>query len=102
MQSKMRMNYYVYFLTNKNNRVLYVGVTNNLVRRIYERKNHLDAKSFTTKYKATKLVYYEQTTDVRIAIEREKQFKSWNRERKKKLIESMSPNWEDLYSSMID
>ena len=98
----MRMNYYVYFLTNKNNRVLYVGVTNDLVRRIYEHKNHLEPKSFTAKYKATKLVYFEQTTNIRSAIEREKQIKSWSRERKNKLVESMNPNWEELYSSIID
>ena len=96
------MNYYVYFLTNKNNRVLYVGVTNDLVRRIYEHKNHLDHKSFTAKYKATKLVYYELTTDVRVAIEREKQIKSWNRDKKNALVDQMNPEWEDLYSSLIN
>lgn len=98
----MLMNYYVYFLTNKSNRVLYVGVTNNIIRRIYEHKNHLDGNSFTAKYKTTKLVYYEQTGDVKSAIEREKQIKSWNRERKNKLVESMNPAWEDLYANMID
>ena len=98
----MRMNYYVYFLTNKSNRVLYVGVTNDLIRRIYEHKNHLEENSFTAKYKTTKLVYYEQTTDVRSAIAREKQIKSWDRERKNNLIESMNPAWEDLYPTIID
>lgn len=101
-QSKVLMNYYVYFLTNKNNRVLYVGVTNDLIRRIYEHKNQLDQNSFTAKYHVNKLVYYEQTSDVRSAIEREKQIKSWNRERKNKLVESINPQWEDLYSKMID
>ena len=71
------MQYYVYILTNKNKNVLYTGVTRNLIRRIYEHKNHLDPNSFTAKYRVTQLVYFEETTDVRAAIEREKQIKSW-------------------------
>ena len=66
------MNYYVYILTNKYNNVIYTGVTNHLVRRIYEHKSHLDKNSFTAKYNVTKLVYYEYTGDVRAALEREK------------------------------
>ena len=96
------MTYYVYLLTNKNKNVIYVGVTNDLVRRMYEHKNHLDSSSFTAKYKVTQLVYFEHTTDVRCAIEREKQIKGWNRERKNGLVETMNPEWIDLYSSILD
>lgn len=89
------MQYYVYFLTNRTNSVLYVGVTNNLQRRLYEHKNEL-ADGFTKRYHVHKLVYFETTTDVRAAIEREKQIKSWSRARKNALIETMNPKWEDL------
>ena len=82
--------------------MLYTGVTNDLVRRVYEHKTHADPKSFTAKYKVTKLVYYEYTGDVRVALEREKQIKSWNRKAKENLINTMNQNWEDLYSSIID
>ena len=95
------MMYYVYMLTNKHKNVLYTGVTSNLVKRVFEHKNHFDKESFTAKYKVTMLVYFEQTSDVRIAIEREKQINSWNRERKNNLVESMNPDWEDLYPSII-
>ena len=95
------MNYYVYILTNKNNTVLYTGVTGNLIRRIFEHRIHSDPKSFTAKYKVTKLVYYEYTGDVRVALEREKQIKSGNRKSKEALIHTMNPNWEDLYDSII-
>ena len=95
------MKYYVYILTNKNLTVLYTGVTNDLVRRVYEHKNHLDQNSFTAKYKTTRLVYFEETTDVRSALEREKQIKSWSRERKTDLIVSMNPQWWDLYNKIV-
>ena len=95
------MKYYVYILTNKNHTVLYTGVTSDLIRRVYEHKNHLDKDSFTAKYKVTKLVYYEETSDVTVAIEREKQIKSWNRERKTSLIMGMNPNWIDLYPRIL-
>ena len=95
------MKYYVYILTNKNLTVLYTGVTNDLVRRVYEHKNHLDKNSFTAKYKTTRLVYFEETTDVRSALEREKQIKSWSRERKTDLIVSMNPQWRDLYNKIV-
>ena len=96
------MNYYVYILTNKYGTVLYTGVTKDLVRRVYEHKNHLDKDSFTAKYKVTKLVYFEETTDVKSAIEREKQIKSWSRDRKTSLIFELNPKWEDLYSQIVD
>jgi len=96
------MNYYVYILTNKHGTVLYTGVTRDLVRRVYEHKNHVDQDSFTAKYNVTKLVYFEQTTDIRSAIEREKQIKSWSRDRKTSLIFEMNPKWVDLYNQILD
>ena len=96
------MNYYVYILTNKHGTVLYTGVTRDLVRRVYEHKNHVDQDSFTAKYNVTKLVYFEQTTDIRSAIEREKQIKSWSRDRKTSLIFEMNPKWGDLYNQILD
>ncbi|MBR4016764.1 MAG: GIY-YIG nuclease family protein [Oscillospiraceae bacterium] len=96
------MQYYVYFLTTKDNKVLYVGVTNDLRRRVYEHKNSLDKKSFTSRYCVNKLVYYEYTGDVNAAIAREKQIKSWNRDRKNRLIESKNPNWTELYNSILE
>ena len=95
------MLYYVYILTNKHHTVLYTGVTNDLIRRIYEHKNHLDKNSFTAKYKVTKLVYFEETSDVRSAIEREKQIKSWSRDRKTDLIFERNPHWVDLYNQIL-
>lgn len=91
------MNYYVYILTNKTNRVLYTGVTGNLIRRMYEHKQHLDPDSFTSKYNVTKLVYFEETSDVKAALEREKQIKSWKRDRKMALIMESNPRMLDLY-----
>ena len=95
------MNYYVYILTNKTGTTMYVGVTKDLVRRMYEHKRKLDPHSFTAKYDIHKLVYYEYTVDVRAAIEREKQIKGWNRARKNKLVETRNPCWEDLYESIL-
>ena len=95
------MTYYVYILTNKNNNVLYTGVTKDLVRRVYEHRNHLDKESFTAKYNVTKLVYYEETTDVRAAIEREKQIKSWNRMKKFFLVQKENPGFLDIYPSLL-
>ena len=88
-------NFYVYILTNWNNKVMYIGMTNNLERRLYEHKNKL-VDGFTKKYNVTKLVYYEHTTDVHVAIAREKEIKKWRREKKNKLVISMNPNWQDL------
>ena len=95
------MSYYVYILTNKNNTVLYTGVTNDLVRRIYEHKNHADPNSFTAKYKVEKLIYFEETTDVQSAIEREKQIKSWKRIQKIMLIQKSNPRFIDLYEKIL-
>jgi len=87
--------YYVYMLTNWNNKVLYTGITNNLERRLYEHKNKL-VEGFTTKYNVNKLVYYDYTSDVSSAIAREKEIKGWTRQKKNDLIESVNPEWEDL------
>ena len=90
------MNYYVYILTNATNVVLYTGMTNNLERRLYEHRQHSDPNSFTARNNVDKLVYVETTTDVRAAIQREKQIKSWNRRRKNALVESQNPEWREL------
>ena len=95
------MEYYGYILTNVHKTVLYTGVTRDLVRRVYEHKNHLDRNSFTARYNVELLVYYESTSDVEAAIEREKQIKGWNRKRKEKLIASKNPNWVDLYDGIL-
>ena len=95
------MNYYVYILSNNTGTTIYVGVTKDLVRRMYEHRHKLDSGSFTAKYDIHKLVSYEYSTDVRSAIEREKQIKGWNRARKNKLVESKNPPWEDLYQSIL-
>ena len=87
--------YYVYILTNNSNEVLYIGVTNNLERRIYEHKHKL-INGFTKKYNLTKLVYYEYTNDVRGALYREKQLKNWRRKWKIDLINASNPKWKDL------
>lgn len=88
-------NFYVYILTNWNNEVVYVGMTNNLVRRLYEHKNKL-LDGFTKKYNINKLVYYEHTNDVYAAITREKEIKKWRREKKNNLVITMNPDWKDL------
>ena len=88
-------NMYIYILTNDNKNVMYVGVTSDLIRRMYEHKNHLDEGSFTARYNVTRLVYYEYTNNPEAAIEREKQIKGWNRARKNKLVESKNPNWDE-------
>lgn len=86
--------YYVYMISNKS-KTLYVGMTNNIIRRMYEHKNKL-IDGFTKRYKITKLVYFETTPDVNSAIKREKQLKNWHRQWKINLIESMNPGWQDL------
>jgi putative endonuclease len=88
-------NYYVYILASKRNGTLYIGVTNDLNRRIYEHKNSL-VDGFTRKYNIKILVYYELTNSIESAITREKQFKKWNRDWKIRLIEEKNPIWEDL------
>ena len=89
------MDYYVYILTNQYDNVMYIGVTNNLQRRLYEHKKEL-VEGFTKKYHVHKLVYFEQTPDVRAALEREKQLKGWTRAKKNALVETINPQWRDL------
>ena len=94
------MKSYVYILTNVTNRVIYVGVTSNLVKRIYEHKNHL-LRGFSDKYNLNKLVYFEIFEDINEAIMREKQIKSGSREKKLQLIEKSNPLFDDLYQSIL-
>jgi putative endonuclease len=86
-------------MTNKNHTVLYVGVTNDIVRRVYEHKKDL-VVGFTKKYKCHKLVWFDETDDVTIAIKREKQKKKWKRALKNNLINEMNPTWRNLYFEM--
>jgi putative endonuclease len=88
------MQYYVYILANVS-RTLYIGITNNLERRVYEHKNKL-IPGFTRKYNLTMLVYFETTPDIRAALAREKQMKGWTRDKKLTLIEAENPMWNDL------
>ena len=91
---------YVYILASKNNRVLYVGVTNNLIRRVHEHKSkYIDG--FTKRYNVVKLVYFEQTSDMHSAISREKQLKTFTRDKKETLINKFNPEWNDLYDTLI-
>ncbi len=91
--------YYVYIVTNKNQTVLYTGVTNNLVKRIWEHKNKL-VKGFTKKYNVDRLVYYETAGEIMSAIEREKQIKTKSRANKVRLIEEFNSEWKDLYDEI--
>ena len=91
----MNKTYYVYLITNWNNKALYIGVTSNLEQRIYQHRNKL-IKGFTEKYNINKLVYFEQTNDINSAIAREKEIKKWRREKKNTLIENMNKTWDDL------
>jgi putative endonuclease len=93
------MPYFIYLMTNKNNTVIYAGVTNNLKKRTYEHKHKL-AKGFTHRYNLDKLVYYEIFDDPYNAIAREKQIKGGSRKKKIALIESFNPEWIDLYNSL--
>ncbi len=81
-------------------KTLYIGITSNLVKRIYEHKNRL-ADGFTKKYNITKLAYFEETNDVNVAIQREKQLKGWLRKKKISLIESLNPVWRDLSEDFL-
>ncbi len=90
---------YIYILTSQCNTTLYIGVTNNLVRRIYEHKNNM-VEGFSKRYNLHKLVYYEQIQDISRAIEREKQLKRWHREWKNNLINEKNPSWQDLYNEI--
>jgi len=95
----LQKEYYVYIMTNHKNMVLYTGVTNDLIRRVYEHKNKL-VESFTKKYNLTRLVYYEVCGDIEGAIAREKQIKGGSRQDKVRLIDSMNRDWHDLYDEL--
>lgn len=96
----MKTESYIYILTNYNQTTLYIGVTNNLVRRIFEHKEKFN-KSFSQKYNLNKLVYYEVFPDINQAILREKQLKGGSRQKKIDLINSFNPDWNDLYEIII-
>ncbi len=91
----------IYILSNKKNGTLYIGVTSNLVQRIWQHKNRVN-QGFSTKYNLDKLVYYEIITDIKDAILREKQLKKWRRQWKLNLINEQNPNWVDLWESIVD
>ncbi len=93
-------NGYVYILTNKENGTLYVGVTSDLVKRIWQHKNKF-VEGFSKKYDLNKLVYYEVFNDIENAITREKQLKNWHRQWKINLINQQNPDWMDLYNGII-
>ena len=95
----MNRQYYVYIMTNKRNKVLYTGVTNNLTRRVYEHKEKL-VDGFARKYKITKLVYYEVFEDIENAILREKRIKGGSRQKKIELINSINEGWRELYEEL--
>ena len=95
------MVYYVYILSNRTHTVVYTGVTRNLLRRVEEHRQHVYPESFTAKHCATELVYFEPFGDIRDAIEREKQLKSWSRKRKNALVESRNPQWRDLFPLIL-
>ena len=93
------MSYYVYILASRIAGTLYIGVTNDLIRRVFEHKSKF-VRGFAKKYDVVKLVYYEQYDDIEIAIQREKRLKKWNRQWKIRLIEEKNPNWDDLYPAI--
>ena len=92
--------YYVYIMASKRNGTLYIGVTNDLIRRVYEHKNNL-VEGFTNKYRVHKLVYWEQSENIESALQREKQLKIWKRQWKLALIEEHNANWQDLYEQLL-
>ena len=91
--------YYVYIMASKRNGTLYIGITNDLIRRAYEHRNDL-VEGFTKKYGVHKLVYYGRTNDIYSTIQREKRFKKWNRQWKIGLIEKANPDWKYLYDDL--
>ena len=94
------MEYYVYILTNWNKSILYIGVTNDISRRLQEHKDSV-VKGFTKKYHVDKLVYCESTNDIGVALEREKQLKKWTRKKKNDLISKANPRWEELEIGLL-
>lgn len=97
---KVMKQYYIYILASRKNGTLYIGITNNLLMRVYEHKNNIIG-GFTKKYHVHNLVYYEETNDAYAAITRERQMKKWNRAWKIELIEKNNPGWKDLYDGLL-
>ena len=93
----MSKEFFVYILTNKLNSVLYIGVTNNLERRTFEHQLKQNKNGFAERYNCNKLVYYESTNNVNVALNREKQLKGYTRKKKIDLINSFNANWQDLF-----
>ena len=93
---------FIYIMVNKNKTTLYIGVTNNLPRRIWEHRTHYEKDSFTAKYNLEQCVYYEYFQDIKQAIEREKQLKKWRRAKKESLINRMNPEWKDLWEEIMN
>ena len=100
LELKIMKTYYIYLMASQKNGTLYLGVTNDLVRRVWQHKSNVN-EGFTKKYSVHLLVWYEATTDVKVAIQREKQMKKWRRQWKINLIEKENPNWCDLYDTLI-
>ena len=98
--NKFQKTYYTYILFNRRNGTLYTGVTNNLIRRLNEHKNGIH-EGFSKKYDVSKLGYYEEYNDIRLAIQREKQIKAGNRQKKIQLIQNFNPLWKDLFESFV-
>ena len=96
----MKKDFHVYILSSKRNGTLYIGVTSDLIKRVWEHKNNL-VEGFTRKYNVHKLVYFERYEDPENAIKREKRLKKYDRKWKLDLIEERNPNWEDLYEELI-
>lgn len=92
--------YFIYILASKRNGTLYIGITSNLIKRVWEHKNNL-VEGFTKQYNIHILVYFEETSDVESAILKEKKLKNWHRDWKINLINSFNPNWKDLYQDII-
>ena len=97
---KPNQDYYIYFLTNAKKTTLYVGITNNLIRRIWQHKQGMGSK-FTQKYNLTLLVYFEVYNNPITAISREKQIKAGSRKKKEQLINNSNPDWKDLYPDLV-
>jgi putative endonuclease len=95
------MDSYIYITSNMNNTTIYIGVTSDIVRRIYQHKSG-EIEGFTSKYKVDKLVYYEIFDSIEDAIAREKQLKGWSRKKKNILIEKQNPEWKDLWNEIIE
>jgi len=96
----MEKQFHIYILASKRNGTLYVGMTSDMIKRVWEHKNHL-VDGFTKKYEVNKLVYFEEHDHPRQAIAREKQLKKWNRAWKIRLIEKSNPDWLDLYDGLL-